>query len=208
MKLGNVVRITDPELQVMGLRGIVTSITTNLDKPEESSFTIQNYKTKFEDLFQRIVAASEQITTSGYLYERVAGLFGPDLTLNASILQQSIDNANLVFTSGSRSGVSFGEHGILAETLTPYMNGVKGQTLITGGGIILSNSVDENGKRIWNSAITPAGISASAILTGRLDTSLINIYSGDQTRFTWNAEGMFAYGSRAEITDFETYVKI
>ena len=33
---------------------LVSEITSNFDSPENDSFKVQNYKTQFEDLFQRI----------------------------------------------------------------------------------------------------------------------------------------------------------
>ena len=179
----------------------------NLEKPEESTFTIQNYKTKFEDLFERIVAASEQMKTSGYLYNRVVGAFGSNMTLAGNLLQKSIDEANLIWSSGVGNNVSFGEHGILTETAGPYPNGVTGQTWIAGGHILLSNSINADGDRIWSSAITPLGINATLIKTGRLDTERVNIYSGDQLRFAWKADGLFAYKGAGADTLYDTYVR-
>jgi hypothetical protein len=46
------------------------------------------------------------------------------------------------------------------------MNGVYGQVALRGGGIFLSNTIDETGNRIWSTGITPTGINASLISTG------------------------------------------
>jgi len=35
---------------------VITEITYNLDEPSKDSFQVQNYRTQFEDLFQRITA--------------------------------------------------------------------------------------------------------------------------------------------------------
>lgn len=193
IEVGSIVRITDYDLQIKGVKGVVSSIDRNLDRPEETVFTVQNYKTKFEDLFERIIASSEQMKSSGYLYDRIASVFGPNLTLSGSVLQQSIDETALVMRFGTNNSVSFGAQGILTETLHPYPNGVTGQTLIVGGSILLSNSLNADGQRIWSSALTPLGINANLIRSGRIDTELINIYSGDQIRFSWKADGLFAY---------------
>lgn len=208
LRLGDIVRITDYDLQIQGLRGIVTAIDVNLDTPEETTFTVENYKTKFADLFERIIASSEQMKTSGYLYEKVAGAFGAGMALNSSAFQNTINQGDLTFTSGSSNGVSFGKHGILAETLSAYPNGVKGQTLISGGLIQLSDSLDASGNRVWATALSPKGINANLIRTGRLDTELINIYSGDQIRFSWTAQGLQAYGKTSQgLTDPKIFVR-
>jgi len=38
-------------------------------------------------------------------------------------------------------------------------------------------------ERIWNTAITPAGINASLIRTGQLDTNVIRILAGNEMAF-------------------------
>jgi len=126
-------------------------------------------------------------------YDRVASAISPTGEIVASILQSSIANNSIIFTSGYNSAVSWDENGILVENTTAYANGVRGQVVIKGGGILLSNAIDADGNRIFTAAITPNGINASAMTIGRIDTDKINIYSGDQVRFMWNAEGLFAY---------------
>lgn len=209
IRCGDIVRITDHDLQLKSVKGIITAIEFNLNRSEDTTITVQNYKTKFEDLFERIVASTEQMRTSGYLYDRIAGVFGPNLQLSGRVLQDSIDNAMISFTSGAKSNVTWGQGGVLTETTNAYPNGVTGMTWISGGNILISNGIDENGNRIWSTAVTPAGISASAIQTGRLDTSLINIYSGGQMRFTWRADGLFAFKpSETDLAGmFTTYVR-
>ena len=59
LTLGSIVRINDYQLSFRGVKGIVKDITLVLDEPQNNTFTIQNYKTRFEDLFGRIVASSE-----------------------------------------------------------------------------------------------------------------------------------------------------
>ena len=190
---GSIIRLTDPELKIMGLKGIITSVEESLDTPEESVFTVSSYKTKFEDLFGRIIAGAEQMKSSGYLYDRVAGAFGADLTLNGSILQRSLIQGDIAFSLGQNSGVTLGNQGILLETSNVLPSGVKGQIYILGTGILASNSVNENGTRQWTTAITASGINASMLTAGRIDTELVNIYSGGQIRFTWKADGLFAF---------------
>ena len=67
---------------------------------------------------------------------------------------------------------------------------------------------DAGTSRIYTAAITPDGINASVLTTGRLDTERINIYSGNQLRFLWNGYGLLAYKSQFNgDTDFNNYVK-
>ena len=51
LNLADVVRINDYELELRGVKGVVTEITLKLEDPQDNSFIIQNYKTRFEDIF-------------------------------------------------------------------------------------------------------------------------------------------------------------
>lgn len=208
LKVGHIVRITDYDLQIKGLKGLVSSIDLNLDKPEESVITIQNYKTRFEDLFERIIASSEQMKTSGYLYDRVVNAFAPNMSLSESVIQNTFNSSDFIIAPGGPgSSVEFGPRGFITET--PYIlpTGVTGQTWITGGNILLSDSVDANGNRIWATAISPLGVSASVLHSGRIDTERVNIYSGEQLRFAWKADGIFAYKDNPLGTSYNHYVR-
>jgi hypothetical protein len=52
-----------------------------------------------------------------------------------------------------------------------------------GGGIYLSNTVDNNYERVWSTGITPNGINASMITTGQLDANLVRILAGNNVAF-------------------------
>lgn len=202
--LGSIVRINDHDLELRGVRGVVTEISLSLDEPQNNSFVVQNYKTKFEDIFSRIVASTEQMNARGMAYERAATAITPLGGIGASFLQSAINSAAIVFSSGIKSNVSWDEEGIIVENGSPYLNGVKGQVLIKGGGIFLSDRLDDAGlNRMYTAAITPSGINANLITAGRLDTEKINIYSGDQIRFSWKADGLFAY----KESNSNTYVR-
>ena len=193
LNLGSIVRINDYQLSFRGVKGIVKDITLVLDEPQNNTFTIQNYKTRFEDLFGRIVASSEQMKANSISYNRAASAITPTQEVVGSIIQNTINNNKLIFYSGYTSGVTFDDYGITVENTYPYPNGVTGQLLLRGGNILLSDQIDADGNRIYTTGISPAGINASVITTGRLDTEKINIYSGDQVRFSWNADGLNAY---------------
>ena len=57
--LGQLVYINDYSLSIYQATGYVSGFEFALDDPKEDSITIQNYKTKFEDLFSTITASSE-----------------------------------------------------------------------------------------------------------------------------------------------------
>jgi hypothetical protein len=207
--VGQIVRINDNELHFNGVKGLISSIQSNLDSPKDTKITIQNYKTKFEDLFKRMVAAGETIKTRGSSYERAATAITPLHQIDTSILQASLDENDIAFRTGIASNMSMDNDGLQIENTYPYANGVTGMVSIIGGGIFLSDSIDvETGNRIWHTGVTPKGINASLMTLGQLDVSKVNIYSGNQVRFTWNDEGLFAFAQTAGgDTDFTKWIK-
>lgn len=206
--LGQLAYINDHSLGIHAATGYVSSIKYALDKPQDDEITIQNYKTKFEDLFSTITASSEAMKNNSVSYNIAAGAFTSNGQIEGSVLQNSINNNNVSFNYSNTNVVIDPDQGIILTNTSPYMNGVYGQVALRGGGIFLSDSIDGAGGRIWSTGITPTGINASMITTGQLDTETIRIFSGSNLAFQWNAEGIFAYQRNEEgIPDMNTYVK-
>jgi len=179
-----------------------------LDDPKEDSLTIQNYKTKFEDLFSSITASSEAMRVNKRSYDIAASGFSANGTISTTILERSLASTNVSFNFSRTKVAIDNTGGITLTNETPYTNGVYGQVALRGGGIYCSNSIDDYGNRIWNSAITPNGIDAGLITAGQLDTNIIKIYNGDNISFQWNSEGLFAYKTNSEgRPDLTQYVK-
>lgn len=69
--VGDIARVTDPEFLGMRIvdslptpikeKVLLSEITYYLDEPNKDMYTVQNYRTQFEDLFQRIVANVQQL---------------------------------------------------------------------------------------------------------------------------------------------------
>ena len=51
---------------------LISEITSNFDSPEKDSFKVQNYKTQFEDLFQRITATTQSLQYSVGEFQRAS----------------------------------------------------------------------------------------------------------------------------------------
>lgn len=191
--LGQLVYINDHALGVHAATGYVSGMKLALDKPQDDELTIQNYKTKFEDLFSTITASSEAMKNNAVAYNIAAAGFAPNGQIEGSVLQTSINNNNISFNFSNTNVQIDDTQGIILTNTSPYMNGVYGQVALRGGGIFLSNTIDETGNRIWSTGITPTGINASMITTGQLDTNTIRIFAGNNLAFQWNPEGIFAY---------------
>lgn len=191
--LNRIVHINDNELHFENVQGYVSEVTLNLDQPWEDKIEIKNYKTKFEDLFEKIVASSEQMKKNEYISGIVSDAFDNTGLLSVDAAQDiadkiaaySFDGGNLTITK---------EHGILAESK-------EGIVAMRGDGIFTATEKDDEGNWNWTSGITPSGINANLITAGQIDTNRLRIFAGDQLRFQMNADGLFAYKAKQETTD-------
>lgn len=184
--LNRIVSINDNDLKFENVEGYISEIELNLDSPWEDSLVVQNYKTKFEDLFSTIVASSEQMKVNSFSYNNAASSFGPGGALKPSVLQNSINKADLTYAFQGGNLTIDEVNGIWARSDS-------GVVAIKGGGIFCATQTDSNGNWLWNTGIMPTGINASLITAGQLDTNLIKIYAGEDLRLQLNSEGLFAY---------------
>ena len=193
-RLNQIVYINDIDLKLEDTSGYVSTITMKLDRPWEDTVEIKNYETKFEDLFSTIVAQTEAMKSSQAGLNQAISAFTSTGLISDKVIQQSVLKAdlNLAFNQG---------------TLTIDQNdGIWGKSdagvvAFRGGGIFTATQHDGEGNWIWNTGILPSGINANLITSGQLDTNKIRIFSGDQLRFQWNGEGLYAYKSEVQTTD-------
>lgn len=208
VELGQLAYINDYSLSVYKVTGYISGVKYSLDDSSKDELTIQNYKTKFEDLFSTISASSEAMQVNKRSYDAAASSFSGGV-LTSNVLQKSLAQSNVSFNFSKTKVTMDDTGGITLTNETPYTNGVYGQVALRGGGIYCSNSTDELGNRIWNSAITADGINAALITAGQLDTNKIRIYNGNNIAFQWNSEGLYAYDTNEEgQPDLNTYVRL
>lgn len=187
-RIHTIVHINDPELKFENVQGYISAMTLKLDEPQEDDFTVKNYTAKFEDLFSSIVASTEAIQKNSAVISSVSQSFSTRGTLTESALQESINQANLVFKMSN-------DDFIIDDTGIKAYSESGGIVKYTKNGIFTAEEKDDNGNWKWNTSIQPSGISANAITTGQLNTNLIRIYSGNDLRFQMNGDGLFAYKS-------------
>ena len=186
--LNRIVHINDNDLKFENVRGYVSVVNLDLDHPWNDSIEIKNYKTKFEDLFTKIVASSEQMKRNEYVSGMVSQAFSPKGEIKTEVLQDSVNNADLNYAFNNGNLTVSNTDGILGASDS-------GVVAFRGGGIFTATEKDSNGDWRWNTGILPSGINADLITTGQIDTNRIRIYAGDQLRFQWNKDGLFAYKS-------------
>lgn len=145
---------------------VITEIEEFLDNPDKNKITVQNYKTQFEDLFQRITATSQQLQLKEGEYARAAGAF------TSTGLSQQITQDSLNATDGfylKNNSIVWDVDGLISTNLTNKREYLK----IHNGSLFLTN----DGGSTWSSAINGKGINANYIYSGQIDAGKINIVS-------------------------------
>ena len=186
--LNRIVHINDNDLKFENVQGYVSKVVLKLDQPWEDSVEIKNYKTKFEDLFEKIVASTEQMKKNEYIANIINENFDDRGEFKTSAMQSVVNNVDLNYAFNNGKLTIDEENGILGASDS-------GVVAFRGGGIFTATNKDETGNWIWNTGIVPQGINAELITTGQLDTNKIQIFAGDKVAFQLNADGLYAYKS-------------
>lgn len=181
-------------------RVFISEITSNFDEPSKDSFTVQNYKTKFDDLFQRITAATQQLEFSEGKYAKAADIITEDGVIKYSVLQDTFDQNRDIVMGSINESVQIDNKGITVGS----NNSAAEQVRITSGGIFITN----DGGATWKNAIRGDGMSADVINSGSINTEQISIFGSDAPSFVWNDKGINAYLiDEDNATDFSQFVR-
>ena len=164
---------------------VVTEVSISFEDASENKITVQNYKTQFEDLFQRITATTQAVEYSTGAYNKVSGVIEENGTIKAETLQNSMANNTLIISNAKDQSVIWDETGITAISLSNPAEMLR----IVSGGLFLST----DGGLTWTSGITGKGINANIITSGQLNTSEIHIMNGNFPSFRWDKVGLSAY---------------
>ena len=188
---------------------IVAEVEWHLDEPDQNVITVQNYKTRFEDLFQRINATVQTVQYNEATYAKISTLLDADGKINSDVLLNSLNNiSGQQYTLTSDGSILIDGDKILVRNLTNAANLV----IINSEGIRVSSDGGQN----WATAIDGYGINAGAVYTGELNTQNVIIGSRDNPSFRWDKSGISAYGStttvneqgqEVETYDLQTYVR-
>ena len=164
---------------------IISEIVSFFDEPDKDFFTVQNYKTQFEDLFQRITSTTQSLQYASGSYTRAAGIVESDGTIKGETLQSSIqNNGDLVFGATDES-VVWNNTGI---TVSDKSNSLK-KTRLTSGGLFIS--VD--GGATWKNAVRGEGISTQYLTAGTINVGEIIIMDKNYPSFKWDSNGISAF---------------
>lgn len=172
---------------------LISESTSWFDSPEKDTFTIQNYKTQFEDLFQRITATTQSLQYSTGEYNRASSIVEGKGVINTETLQNSINiNNELVFKSQNEE-IFQDSTGL---TLTDKRDPSK-RTKLTSGGLFIST----DGGVTWKNAVRGEGVATQYLTSGSINTNSIAIYDGAHASFRWDKYGINAYDATREIDE-------
>lgn len=166
---------------------VVTEVEWHLDEPETNVITVQNYKTQFEDLFQRISATVQSVEYNQASYARAASILDANGHINPSLLVGSLNAiAGNSFNLAANGVLKVTDEGIIVRNLTNPGN----LLIIKSRGIESS----QDGGMTWQNLVSPQGINTEKLTSGSIDTQNITIMDGESPSFRWDANGISAYG--------------
>lgn len=166
---------------------IVSEIEWHLDEPDNNTITVQNYKTRFEDLFQRISATVQTVQRNENTYPKTTSILNNDGLISSSLLADSLSGmGGQGFLLTSNGSVASTKDGLVIKDLSNSANVMR----LMSRGIEVSNDGGQN----WNTAISADGISTDLLTAGTINTQNIWIMDGDNPTFRWDKAGLSAYG--------------
>ena len=179
---------------------IVSEVEWHLDKPDENVITVQNYKTRFEDFFQRISATVQTVQYNEATYAKISTLLDANGTINQDVLLDSLNNVSGKIRNLTSDGsITINGDAITIHNLTNPSNYVR----INSEGVKVSS--DGNN---WTPVIDGQGLNIGAVYTGSLNTNEVIIGNKENPSFRWDKSGISAYKSKEDETyDLQTYVR-
>ena len=182
---------------------IVSEVEWHLDEPDTNTITVQNYKTQFEDLFQRISATVQAVQRNEITYPKTSSILDQSGLINSDLLANSLNGIGGVgFALTTNGSVAATEDGLLIRNLLNPANLMR----VTSSGI----QVSTDGGKNWGTAINAEGISTDVLTAGTINTQKIWLMDGDNPSFRWDKSGLNAYGfdeNGNNSYDLKTYVR-
>lgn len=178
---------------------VISAVSWNLDDPTQNSITVQNFKTQWEDLFQRITATTQSLQYHTGDYSRASNSFNTNGTLNSETLQNTFFENSFIIENARNQSVVIDERGITITDLAKASNILQ----LNSSGLAISNDGGVN----WTLGITANGINASAITTGYLNTQEVIIGDKINPTFRWDKEGINAYAHSGAYFNANKFVR-
>jgi hypothetical protein len=168
---------------------LISGIKEGLDNATKNTIEVRNYNTSFEELFERISAATQTLELNEQTYNK-SQYFTSDGELDADILQKTLLQNSLILANAADNSYVLDETGLSFQSL---LNPNKKVRLLAEG-LFLSNETDlKTGAPKWTTGVTAEGISASLLTAGEINTANIKIFSDAQPSQSWNKLGITSY---------------
>ena len=175
-KAGDYVAIYDEPMGMFGVPGLITQITRYPDKPVNNRIELNTSYTDDEELVGNIITATNTVLNNSDIYARTAVLKS-DGTLDENSIRESLDNSNANITIvGTNGNILLDGSGLRATDPMDATRAMK----YAGNGIFNTTNLDNptGDPVIWEKMMSPAGINATYINSGSIDTNKLTIMSG------------------------------
>ena len=203
----NIGTVAEPHLVYRPAREeiLVSIVEWHLDDPSNNVITVQNYKTRFEDLFQRISAAVQTVQYNEATYAKISSLLDADGTINQNVLLAAMNNiAGKEHALTSDGSILIAGDQILIQNLQNQANRV----ILDSGGIKIST----DGGKTSQVALDADGIRANIVYGGVINTDKVIIGNQRNPSFRWDKSGISAYRTKnpddeESLYDLQTFVR-
>lgn len=169
---------------------VLSEISYHLDEPSKNEITVQNYKTQFEDLFNRVAAATASLEYHEGDYRRAADAITYTGAIEEDSLQQALDNGSYSIQSANNQSVKMDRDGITIIDLADQSKRIN----LNNTGI----KITSDGGETWYDALTGSGLNASTIRIGSLDSSTVTITNSGMPALKLDVNGLSAYSLRID----------
>lgn len=163
----------------------VSEITSYFDTPDKDTFKVQNYKTQFEDLFQRITATTQSLQYASGSYAKAAALVDSTGTLTYETLQTAFARNGNIVQAAQNETITQDETGITLINA----NNPNEMLKLTSMGILLTT----DGGVTWKTGVRGSGISTEYLTAGNINADVITILNNGMPQYRWDANGITAY---------------
>lgn len=163
---------------------VITELKINFDSPEKNTISTKNYRSAFQDLFQRFAATTQTLQFHQGDWDKTTKVVDGTQITSKALKDAFANNANTLVNSKNKT-VEFGENGLIIENAIIPAERVR----VTGGGIFLTKDGGTN----WTAGVTATGINANSITTGTLNVDNVNLINGAHKAFRWDKHGLSAY---------------
>ena len=170
---------------------LISEVSEALDDPTRNTFKVQNYKTQFEDLFQRITATTQSLQYKEGEYSRAASVVTTERTIDADVIQNSIAANEQLVISAQNESIYQDNTGITLIDNTNPDHRLK----ITSDGIFVTDD------GVWRNALRGDGVVTEMLSAGNINTNKIVISDGVFPAFRWDSTGINAYQQLYDTQD-------